>query len=113
MTEAVSFKALVKECAADEFIVEQFNGVYKRQVKAPLTPLLGDTIPPGTSENEKAVLAEFIVFVNDHIWQKALAAAQRMGMPIMPISKVPKDDRGFGRPKNSTRIFGRPKKSPH
>lgn len=78
-TEAITFRSLVKDCAAEPQLVASFNKMYGMHLQAPIRALLEDRWPLAVSAEEEMQIGCFIVFVHEHIWRRLKQAQSRMG----------------------------------
>ena len=68
--DAVSFRSLVRHCAAESQLVASFNRVYGMQLQAPVTALLEDRWPHALSGAEQLQVGCFILFVHKNLWER-------------------------------------------
>jgi hypothetical protein len=85
--EGITFRDLVKDCAAEPQFVESFNRAHGAHLQAPITALLDDCAPPQISDEEAMLLGCFIFFVHEQIWMRLQRAQERtVGWRKLPPS---------------------------
>ncbi|HWK73682.1 MAG TPA: hypothetical protein VNQ81_05385 [Povalibacter sp.] len=86
VTEGVTFRSLVRDCAEEPEIVESFNKAYNAHLKAPIKALLQDRWPMSVSTEEEMHLGCFIVFVHENIWLRLKRVQTKLGVEPLPPS---------------------------
>jgi len=74
----LSFRRLVKDCAAEPHLVESFNRACGARLKAPIAALSEDCWPENLSADEQIEIGYFIVFVHQQVWLRLRRARTRL-----------------------------------
>jgi hypothetical protein len=71
----INFRELVKACANDSEIVEEFNQTHECNLKCPIAALVEPGFPLNMDSEEMTQVAWFVAWIRHNHWERRQAAA--------------------------------------